>query len=83
MLYAKLIDGMPSWAPRIVIYNGRRIANPRPAILLDLGYKPVQFTDPPEVPAGYHLEESWTENGEKIVQVWSLVPDPEPDPEEV
>ena len=75
MRYGKLIDGEIHFSPRIVIYNGKRISNPRPAILLALGYKPVQFTDPPEVSAGYVLEESWTETDEEIIQVWNLVPE--------
>lgn len=77
MRYAKLIDGWPSWAPRIVIYNNRRVANPRPEILLALGYKPVEFTDPPVAPAGYHLDETWVEFSDTIVQIWNLVPDEE------
>ena len=77
MAYAKLIDGNISFAPRRVIYQGMRIYNPPAAVLLALGYKPVQYTDPPEVPAGYHLQESWVETTEQIVQVWSLVPDEE------
>lgn len=83
MDYAKLINGQPVYAPRKVRYGDYWVYNPPENILLELGYKPVQYTDPPEVPAGYHLEESWTEDQEKILQVWSLVPDPEPDPEEV
>ena len=77
MRYAKLIDNNLVYAPRRVIYQGMRIYNPPAEVLLALGYKPVQYTDPPEVPAGYHLEESWTEDQEKITQVWSLVPDEE------
>lgn len=77
MDYAKLVDDNIVFAPRKVIYQNKRVTNPRPAILEALGYKPVQYTDPPEVPAGYHLEESWIETNEKIVQVWTLVPDEE------
>ena len=77
MTYAKLIDGELILAPRKVKYNRYWIYNPPADVLLALGYKPVQYTDPPEVPAGYHLEASWTEDDEKIVQVWNLVPDEE------
>lgn len=77
MNYAKLIDGDLILAPRIVIYQNKRVSNPRPAILQALGYKLVQYTDPPEAPAGYHLEESWIEFADTIVQIWTLVPDEE------
>ena len=77
MRYAKLIDGSIVYAPRRVVYQGMRIYNPPAEVLLALGYKPVQYTDPPEVPAGYYLQESWVETTEQIVQVWSLVPEEE------
>ena len=77
MNYAKLIDGAIYFAPRKVKYNGFIIYNPPADVLLALGYKPVQYTDPPEVPSGYHLEVSWTEDDERITQVWTLIPDEE------
>lgn len=83
MKYGKLIDGQLTLAPRKIVYQGMRIYNPPAEVLLALGYKPVQYTDPPEIPAGYHLEASWTETSEQIVQGWSLVPDEEVPDEEV
>lgn len=77
MVYGKLIDGELVLAPRMVIYNGRRVANPKPEILLALGYKPVEYTDPPAPIEGYHPESSWIETDNAIVQIWQQVPDEE------
>ena len=77
MVYAKLIDGDLVLAPRKVIYNGKRVANPKPEILLALGYKPVQYTDPPDPVEGFHPEFYWTETEDEILQVWQMVPDEE------
>ena len=77
MKYAKLIEGWPVFAPRMVKYNGYKIYNPPEEILIALGYKPVQFTEPPEVPEGYFLVESWTETEDKIIQVFNVLPIPE------
>ena len=75
MKYAKLIDGHISWAPKIVIYNGKRVANPKPEILLALGYKPVVYTDPPDPDPGYVLVFDWIETEEQITQHWFQVPE--------
>ena len=76
-MYGKLIDNQLYLAPRQVIYNGKRISNPRPEILLALGYKPVEYTDPPAPIEGYHPESSWVETDDAIVQIWQQVPDEE------
>lgn len=76
MRYAKLIDSAPVYAPNPIKYNGRRIANPQPALLLELGYKPVTeqpypVNDPPE---GYYWAPAWEELEDSIVQSWEAVP---------
>lgn len=35
---------------------------------------PIVETEPPECPEGYELDQSWSEAGGQIVQVWSVVP---------
>ena len=44
---------------------------------LEHGYKPVQYTDPPEAPSGYYYESGWEEQADAIVQVWTLTPLPD------
>ena len=73
MKFAKLINGNIKWAKNPIVYNGFRIANPPASIYLELGYKPVRFTDPPEVEPGYYAVYSWREDAEEIVQVWTVV----------
>ena len=73
MKYAKIINGNIKWAKNPIVYHGFRIANPPAEIYLELGYKPVRFTDPPEVEPGYYAVYSWREEDEEIVQVWTII----------
>lgn len=87
-MYAKLQNGMLHSAPKTVIWNGCTVNNPSAEKLMELGYKPVVYTDMPEnTETGKHYESSWTESETEISQSWTLVdnpvyPDPEPTAEE-
>ena len=87
-MYAKLQNGMLRSAPKTVTWNGCTVNNPSAEKLMELGYKPVVYTDMPEnTTEGKHYESSWTETETEIIQVWNLVddpvyPEPEPTPEE-
>ena len=78
MKYAKLIDGYPSYAPNPIKHNGLWYGNPPGAVYEAEGYKPVQYTDPPEEPdEGYQWVEAWTETENAIVQGWEQIPIPD------
>lgn len=77
MTYAKLIDGAISYAPRSVLVDGYWIGNPTPETLIDIGYKPVNFTDPPETEPGYVAVPGWYDDGDAIRQVWTVVEEPD------
>lgn len=87
-MYAKLQNGMLRSAPKTVQWNGCTVNNPSDDKLVELGYKPVRYTDMPEnIVEGKHYESSWEETETEIKQVWNLVddpvyPEPEPTPEE-
>lgn len=87
-MYAKLQNGMLHSAPKTVTWNGCTVNNPSADKLVELGYKPVVYTDiPTDVETGKHYESSWTETEAEITQVWNLAddpvyPEPEPTPEE-
>ena len=87
-MYAKLQNGMLRSAPKTVTWNGCTVNNPSADKLVELGYKPVVYTDmPTDAETGKHYESSWTETETEIIQVWNLVddpvyPEPEPTPEE-
>lgn len=87
-MYAKLQNGMLRSAPKTVTWNGCTVNNPSADKLVELGYKPVAYTDMPEnMTEGKHYESSWTESDTEIIQTWTLVDDPvysepEPTPEE-
>ena len=87
-MHAKLQNGMLRSAPKTVTWNGCMVNNPSADKLMELGYKPVRYTDMPEnTTEGKHYESSWTETEAEIIQTWNLVddpvyPEPEPTPEE-
>lgn len=86
-MYAKLQNGFLSSAPKMIALDGKTINNPLPEELEQIGYKPVVYTDMPDVTEGKHWESEWEEGETEIKQVWKLVddpvyPEPEPTPEE-
>lgn len=74
-MYAKLENGYLRSAPKTVQWQGHTVNNPSADKLAELGYKPVVYTDmPTDAPDGKHYESGW-EEGDKIVQTWTLVDD--------
>ena len=88
-MYAKLQNGMLRSAPKTVTWNGCTVNNPSADKLMELGYKPVVYTDmPTDAESGKHYESSWEETETEITQVCNLAYDPvytepEPTPEEL
>lgn len=74
---AKLIDAQIQFAPRSVVVGDRQIGNPPPELLEELGYKPVQYTDPPEAEPGFIAVPGWEETDEAIVQTWTVEVEPD------
>lgn len=83
MRYAKLINGSIRYAPQTVQWQGHTVNNPSADKLLELGYQPVIYTNPPDdAPKGQHYESGWQETDTEIIQTWTLADDPVyPDPE--
>lgn len=73
MKYAKLIDDEIVYAPRKLRGPKYTIYNPTPEQLLEFGYKPVRYTEPPETEPGYIAVEGWTETADEIVQTWTII----------
>lgn len=76
-MYAKLIDGVLQIAPKKLPGDGVIVYNPPESMYREQGWKPVQYTDPPEAPSGYYYESGWEEQTDAIVQVWTLTPLPD------
>lgn len=76
MQYAKLINKSISYAPRKIRHNGRWYFNASEEIMRSEGWLPVIFGDPPEIPEGYMMQESFVIINDKIVQTWSIVETP-------
>lgn len=86
--YAKIIDGVFTPAPRKIqreIDGVQYVTyNPTGEMLVEQGWLPVRYTDPPDdAPEGYHYEDSLAEGDGEIVQDWTLAEDPDPAEEEV
>lgn len=82
-MYAKLQNGILRSAPKTVTWRNCTVNNPSADKLVELGYKPVRYTDMPEnIETGKHYESSWEETESEIIQTWTLADDPAyPEPE--
>lgn len=76
-MFAKLINGVYTPAPRKLNGDGVVVYNPPAEMYLAQGWKPVTFTDEPEAPSGYYCESGWEEQADAIVQTWILTPLPD------
>lgn len=76
-MYGKLIDGVLRYAPNKLNGDGVVVYNPPAEMYLELGWKTVEHTDPPEAPSGYYYESGWEEQTDAIVQTWTLAPLPD------
>lgn len=87
MQYAKLENGYLIPAPGEVRQGGMVIMNPGLEILGPMGYKPVEYTERPEITTpGNDLREVYTEEADRIRVGWeeyTSVPEPQPDPEQL
>lgn len=77
MNYAKLINNQPSFAPNPILHDGLWYGNPPGEIYEAEGYKPVTYTEAPEVEEGYVAVPGWTETEEAIVQTWVVEEEPD------
>lgn len=83
-MLAKLVNGVLSYAPRKIIVDGKTIFNPTDEVLKEQGYKEMQTTDmPDDAPEGKLYVSSWTDAGDTIQQVWTLVDAPPKSREEL
>lgn len=82
MQYAKLENGYLIPAPGEVRQDGMVIMNPGPEILGPMGYKPVEYTERPEVSTpGNELREVYTDDGDRITVTYEeFTPEPAPEP---
>ena len=76
-MLGRLIDGALSYAPKKIIIDGKTIFNPEEELLKEQGYKEMQTTDmPDDAPEGKLYVSGWTDAGDTIQQVWTLVDAP-------
>ena len=81
-MYGKLIDGVLHRAPRMLHIGSNNVWNPTADQYAAAGYKPVEYTEVPEVPDGFYYESGWEERENVIVQIRTLVELPPDIPDE-
>lgn len=75
-MYAKLINGIPQYAPNPILHNGLWYGNPPGSVYEAEGYKPVRYAYQPEVEPGYIAVPGWEETETEIVQTWTVEAEP-------
>lgn len=80
MEYAKLMGSLLIMAPEKIKKDGMVIMNPGPDLLTPLGYKPLSYTERPDISTpGNELREVYTDNGDRITVTWEeFTPEPAP-----
>lgn len=82
MEYAKLMGSLLIMAPEKIKKDGMVIMNPGPDLLTPLGYKPLSYTERPDISTpGNELREVYTDNGDRItISYEEFTPEPVPEP---
>lgn len=75
-MYAKLINGNLTIAPKMLTVGSTNVWNASDEQYAAQGWLPVVYTDAPEQD-GYYAESGWAEEDGRIVQEWVLIPIPE------
>lgn len=75
MSYGKLIGGKLFEAPNILNKDGKQYVNPPEWLYLEYGYLPLEYATIPDILVGYHLVQSWTNVGDKLIQSWNYEAD--------
>lgn len=74
--YGKLVDGRFVKAPKRIKYHNRWVINPKPAKLIELGYK-LLVADPypvdEDIPDNFYYTAVYTEDESNIYRKWELV----------
>lgn len=83
-MLGKLVNGALSYAPKKIVIDGKTIFNPPEDTLKAQGYKDVVMVDmPDDAPENKLYVSSWTDAGDTIQQVWTLVDAPPKSKEEL
>ena len=83
MKYAKFINGQLVFSPKPIIINNREIHNPKPAHLIEAGYK--EFVESERLPEKkyYYQIPTYSETETQIVQKYQYVKSEQPDYDEL
>lgn len=72
--FGKIIGGKLYYAPTILNKDGKQYINPPVDLILEYGYKPLEYTMVPDNINGYHVVSSWEDLGDRLIQRWNYEP---------
>ena len=72
-MYGKLVNENLEYAPNRLIIGDIQVWNAPSEEYLAQGWFPVVFTEEPTAPTGYHYESGWEQDGNEIIETWTLV----------
>ena len=77
--FGKVENGFLKRAKKFMQIGDVGVLYPSYEILLENGYKPINYNHQEEAPEGYHWESrGWEETESECRQIWELVEDPIP-----
>lgn len=76
MSYAKLVEGLPVYAPNPVVMGQTWVGNPPGDVYAAMGYLPVSYTALPQEPLehGFRWEPRWIQEQGLIRLTWLQAP---------
>ena len=77
-VYAKLENGVMTYAPETIFVDGVKVTNPTHEMLVEAGYLPVKPTHAPNVSTSFIAVPSWEKTENEIVLTWRVIPDTTP-----
>ena len=72
MTYARLTEGILTYAPKSLIISGAKVWNASESEYIAQGWYPVIRTEAPVTEEGYYAESYWEQEGNQIVQKWEI-----------
>lgn len=77
MRYAKLVEGYPSYSPKIMVIGNDWVYNPTEEQLTELGYMPVVESETPKTDEQHYAVASWRIDDNRIIEEWSILEIPD------
>lgn len=71
-MYGRLENRQLTYAPKYLVIGEKNVWNAPTEEYLSQGWFPLIFTEPPTTDENHYAEASWEQQGNEIVQVWTI-----------